>query len=292
LIQYVFHIPEVWAGAGFQAPYEDISSFGSIVVTVFVFAVATWRAAPWHRLGINFLGCICLLVMVVSSWSRATWMAGLLYLLLIAVFRLPRLWTTALILIVLAAVVVINADANRPSWINQPYLSRLVALARLENPTNKSIARVILYKKAARMIQRHPLVGHGIGSFYLTSVNYARPNDPGANIPDFAHNIFLQIAAEEGVPIAVLFGGLTAWTLGCGFRTWLRQKAATAQCSADALLMLGATLALGAYLQTQMTANSLNAYDSNQFFFWFLMAAILAISAHERDRVTEPLALA
>lgn len=36
---------------------------------------------------------------------------------------------------------------------------------------------------------------------------------------------------------------------------------------------LGVTMALGAYLLTQMTANSLNVYVSNQFFFWFLMAA-------------------
>jgi len=115
------------------------------------------------------------------------------------------------------------------------------------------------------------------------SVNYAEPDDPYATKPDFAHNVFLQIAAEEGVPIAALFAGLIAWTLGCGFCTWLRQRAATAKCSADALLILGATLALGAYLQTQMTANSLNVYVSNQFFFWFLMVAILAISEHERE---------
>jgi O-antigen ligase len=127
------------------------------------------------------------------------------------------------------------------------------------------------------------MVGHGIGSFYLMSVNYAEPDDPYATKPDFAHNVFLQIAAEEGVPIAALFAGLIAWTLGCGFCTWLRQRAATAKCSADALLILGATLALGAYLQTQMTANSLNVYVSNQFFFWFLMVAILAISEHERE---------
>jgi O-antigen ligase len=292
LFQYFFHIPEGWAGewaggvffqAGFQAPYEDISSFGSIAVTVFIFAVATWYAAPWYKLAINILSCACLLVMVVASWSRATWLAGSVFLLLIAVFRLPRFWTTALILILLAAVVVINANANRPSWINQLYLSRLVALARLENPTNKDSGRINLYKKAARMVHQHPMVGHGIGSFYLMSVNYAEPDDPYATKPDFAHNVFLQIAAEEGVPIAALFAGLIAWTLGCGFCTWLRQRAATAKCSADALLILGATLALGAYLQTQMTANSLNVYVSNQFFFWFLMVAILAISEHERE---------
>ena len=292
VIQLIFHVPEGWnwvntpeglIGAGFQAPYEDISSFGSVIVSLFIFFATTLGVAPTRKFAINLLGCVCLLVMVVASWSRATWLAGSVFLLVIAVLRLPRLWTAALILIFIAAVVVINANANRPSWINQPYLSRLVALARLENPTNKDAGRLNLYKKAARMIHHRPCVGHGIGSFYLTSVVYAQPNDPNGATPDFAHNVFLQIAAEEGVSIAALFGGLTAWTIGCGFRTWLRQRTSTAKCSADALLILGVTMALGVYLQTQMTANSLNVYVSNQFFFWFQMSAILAISENEPE---------
>jgi O-antigen ligase len=293
LMQYIFHIPKGWAGAGFQAPYEDISSFGSVAVSVFIFAVATRCIAPRHKPAIDILGCISLLIMVVASWSRGSWLAGSVFLLLIAVFRLPRLWTTALILIAIAAVVSINANSNRPFWTTQPYLARLVALVRLENPTNKDlagIARINLYKKAARMIQQHPLVGHGIGSFYLKSVDYAPANDPYAGTPEFAHNAFLQIAAELGVPLAVLFAVLTAWALWRGIRIWIRQKAAKSQSSAHALLALGVTLALGAYLQTQMTANSLNVYVSNQFFFWFLMAAILSINARERASEIEPLA--
>jgi O-antigen ligase len=43
-----------------------------------------------------------------------------------------------------------------------------------------------------------------------------------------------------------------------------------------ALEVLGVMIALTAYLLTQMTANSLNVYISNQFFFWFLMAAVLS----------------
>jgi O-antigen ligase len=162
----------------------------------------------------------------------------------------------------------------------------LVTLARIENPANKSTDRVNLYKKAARMIQKSPLVGHGIGSFYLTSPNYAQQDDTYATLPDFAHNTFLQIAAEQGVPIAALFASLITIILCRGFSTWHRRAASGPQSSAAALLVLGVSLALGAYLQTQMTANSLNVYVSNQFFFWFLMAAILALSAHEQDPET------
>jgi O-antigen ligase len=292
LFQYIYHIPEGWAGAGFQSPFEDISSFGSIAVTLFIFTVATLWTAKSYKLTLDILGGVSLLAMVVASWSRATWLAGSVFLLLIAVFRLPRIWTIALILGAVSTVVIINANSNRPSWLSQPYLARLVTLARLENPANKDSDRVNLYKKAARMIRQRPLVGHGIGSFYLTSLNYAQPGDPYATLPDFAHNTFLQIAAEQGVPIAALFTGLITIVLCRGFRNWHRRAAKGPQSSAAALRELGVSLALGAYLQTQMTANSLNVYVSNQFFFWFLLAAILALSANEQDPEAKSRALA
>jgi O-antigen ligase len=292
LIQYIFHVPEGWiivhtptglVSIGFQAPYEDISSFGSVAVAVFVFLVSTLRSVPSRRLISNTLGCVGLLVMVVASWSRATWLAGTVFLLLIAVFRLSRQWIVTFIIVTVLAVVAVNANAKRPFVANSPYLSRLATLVSFENPTNKDPTRLNLYKKAARMIQQHPLVGHGIGSFYLKSVDYAQSDDFYAAKPDFTHNVCFQIAAEQGVPIAVLFAGLMTWTIWRGIRAWLKQGTPRHRHSADPLLILGTTLALGAYLETQMTANSLNIYETNQFFLWFLTAATLAISRHERN---------
>jgi O-antigen ligase len=280
LMQIIFHIPEGWAGAGLQAPYEDISSYGSIAVSVFIFSVATSHIVPKCRLAVRVVACISLFAMVIASWSRGAWLAGLVFLLLIAVFRLSRVWITALILSIIGFLVVVNLNATRSYWVSQPYLARLVALARFENPAKKSIERVNLYDKAARMIRDRPLIGHGIGSFYLKSTKYADPRDPVGNTPDFAHNVFFQIAVEQGVPIAVLFAAMLTWVLWLGIYTWIKQRAAPARCPQGVLTILGITLALGAYIQTQLTANSLNVYTSNQFFFWLLVAALLA--THKR----------
>jgi len=280
LLQGIFHNPEGWARAGFQSPYEDISSFGSVSVSVFVFAVATFSVAPLCKSAIAITSCIGLLAMVVASFSRSAWVAGLTFLLLIAAFRLSRIWTSAFVLLLIALITVSNANANRPYWANHPYLTRLGELMRLENPTNKSIGRLNLYSKAVRMIKVHPFTGHGIGSFYLESVSYGESTDARGMRPDFAHDVFLQIAVEEGVPIATLFAGLTAWALWRGLRSWFVQKVAGLQNSAGDLLNLGVPLTLGAYLQTQVTANSLNVYVSNQFFFWFLMVVTLAVGTN------------
>jgi len=285
LIQEVFHIPEGWAagsaGAGLQSPYEDISSFGSIAVAIFIFTIASLVTVPWQTLVKYIVCCAALFVMVVASWSRATWLAGSVFVLLVAVCRLNRRWTAGVILILLVSVGIINANGDRHSWRENRYLARLVALARLEDPTKKDSGRINLYKKAVRMIQTHPLVGEGIGSFYRSSVSYSQADDPNAGTPDFAHNVFLQVAAEEGLPVAALFCSVLSCTFYSGILAYLKQRASGAKYSGSGLVVLGLTLALGVYLQTQMTANSLNVYVSNQFFFWFVIAAILAISIRE-----------
>jgi len=284
LMQYLVGIPEGWTASGFQAPYEDISSFGSIAVAIFIYAVATRVARSRQLFAVNIIICSSLLLMVVASWSRATWLAALVFLLLIAAFRLPRLWAAALLVTLVAAVASIDAGFSRASWSEQPYIIRLHTLLRIENPLHKDPVRLNLYAKAGRMIEQRPIVGHGIGSFYLESLDYASPNDPYATVPDFAHNVFLQIATEEGLPIAALFGCLLIGTLWRGLAVWRRREAGGQPNSAHALLILGVTLSLAAYVETQMTANSLNVYASNQFFFWFAMASILALSGSKEIR--------
>jgi O-antigen ligase len=284
----------------------------------------------------RYLWIIGLLALVVASWSRGAWLAGGLVLLLVAWIRLSKRWIAALVGLGVIAVVIINANAGRDTWNRNPYLYRLITLVRVENLTSKIPERINLYQKAVGMTQEHPFIGHGIGSIYLTSVRYARPGDPWADVPDFAHNVFLQVAAELGVPAAALFAALIGTALWRGYRaarsrcgdrrgkreeeraevvsesesesegakagqtygaTELRSDGATRSESskespekADTIRtpdfcllspqheMLAVTMALTAYLLTQMTANSLNVYLSNQFFFWFLMAGALCAS--------------
>jgi O-antigen ligase len=279
LIQSVFKIPETnpyGANEKLFSPLEDIHSFGSFAVVLLVFAVALWQWRTWIRAAFYGLWIAGLLALVILSWSRATWLAGVLVLLLVAWIRLPKRWTAMLVAMGAIAVVVLNANANRGSWQRNEYLMRLISLARVENLASKSPERINLYQKAVGMIQEHPLTGHGIGSFYLTSVRFARPGDPYADIPSFAHNFLLQMAAEMGIPSAALFAALIGYALHRGYRRWKTARLRSTSYDAAMSPTLVVTMALVAYLITQMTANALNIYISNQFFFWFLMAAVLS----------------
>ena len=339
LLQVSFHVPEYYLGHALSwwvyfSPYEDISSFGSIAVSVFAFVVASQYKTSWPKMVFRYLWIIGLLALVVASWSRGAWLAGGLILLLVTWIRLSKRWIAALVGLGTIVVIILSVNTNRDSWYQNPYLWRLITLVRVENLTNKSPDRFNLYYKTVGMIRDHPFVGHGIGSIYLTSVRFARPGDPYADRPDFAHNVFLQVAAELGVPAAALFAALIIFALWKGFRKWKaegekwkvegeKRKAESGShdgrtvklsngqpvdgstvgryhgnygrtgrqsdgqpvedstvgryhgTTEDGLTILGVTMALTAYLLTQMTANSLNVYVSNQFFFWFLMAGAL-----------------
>ena len=275
---------------GFLSAYEDIFSFGGFAAAVLVFAVALLAKKNWGNFCWRILYTAGVTGLVVLSWSRGIWLAAGVFLLIVAWFRLPRWWTLVFLAMTAVAVGVINLQAKKPSWQDHAYLSRLVALARIENLSNKSPDRLNLYHKAVGMIGEHPLLGHGIGSFYLSSPRYAKTGDHYAEIPNFAHNVFLQIAAEQGVVVAALFAGLVGWTLWRGVRAWQATGGRQAPVipgdrnSEERLTLLGTTLALGVYVQTNLTSNSLNIYASNQFFFWFLMAAVLGMTQGEAEK--------
>jgi O-antigen ligase len=275
---------------GFLSAYEDIFSFGGIAVSIFVFTITILTKGRLGNIVLRLLYAAVLLSLVILSWSRGIWLAAVIGLFVVAWFRLPR-WCTMVVLAMTAvAVGVINLQAKKPAWQNHVYLERLVSLVRIEKLADKSSGRLDLYHKAFGMIRERPLLGHGIGSFYLGSPRYAKANDPTAPIPNFAHNVFLQIAAEQGVVVAALFAGLIGWTLWRGVHAWQTTGGRQAviipgdRNSEERLTLLGTTLALGVYVQTNLTSNSLNIYASNQFFFWFLMAAVLGMTQGEAEK--------
>ena len=272
---------------GFLSAYEDIFSFGGFAAAVLVFTVAVLTKKNWGNFSGQVLYGAGVMGLVVLSWSRGIWLAAGVFLLIVAWFRLPRWCTFAFLISAVLSITFINANAHRPFWQNHAYLARLTALVRIEKLANKSPDRLYLYHKACGMIRERPLLGYGVGSFYLSSPSHAKSGDPHAPTPNFAHNVFLQIAAEQGVVVAAMFAGLIGWALWRGVRVWQATGGRQAviipgdRNSEERLTLLGTTLALGVYVQTNLTSNSLNIYASNQFFFWFLMAAVLSMTQGE-----------
>jgi O-antigen ligase len=79
--------------------------------------------------------------------------------------------------------------------------------------------RMLMWKSTARMIQAHPLAGVGAGAWEVHAPLF---QEPGAQLETdyYAHNEYLQLAAEYGVVGWIFLIALAAWLLRGAWRTW------------------------------------------------------------------------
>lgn len=172
------------------------------------------------------------LAALVATFSRASWLGLLAGLLTLLATGRPR---ARLRLLAAGAVVVLAAAALLPRW---PALDQEVrSIASVEANRN----RLLLWRAAAEMVADHPLLGLGFGTFPLAYPAYKSPQarERAAN---FAHNIFLNVAAETGVLGLAAFAVLVAIALRSAWRRW-RQAPAVSEARGLAAAVLAGLVA-------------------------------------------------
>jgi putative inorganic carbon (HCO3(-)) transporter len=86
-------------------------------------------------------------------------------------------------------------------------------------PDDAAVAwRLATWERTARMIRERPLLGFGVGSYPLEQALYYHPAAPplpqaviaarGPSLEENAHNLYLQTAAELGIPGLALYLGV------------------------------------------------------------------------------------
>jgi len=107
------------------------------------------------------------------------------------------------------------------------YFTQLAPPSARERITtaNGGSGRSDLWTVGWRMVQAHPIGGVGVGNFQAVSGNYAL--QPGflrradlifSEEPKVAHNTYLQVMAETGIPGLLFFLGTIATCLACALR--------------------------------------------------------------------------
>ena len=94
-------------------------------------------------------------------------------------------------------------------------------------------SRTPMWAATTGMVAEHPWRGFGTGSFLFEYPGYSKRYDLfgdfetlGVRIKTNPHNVLLQIASENGVPLALLFLGLYGWlTLRVMRQTWREPSA-------------------------------------------------------------------
>jgi O-antigen ligase len=79
-------------------------------------------------------------------------------------------------------------------------------IRRFLHPTiseeSSNAARTAAWKAGMRMVRNHPVVGVGLGNFKELMPRYA---DPGVTHENIAHNSYIEVAAEMGIPQCLIF---------------------------------------------------------------------------------------
>lgn len=193
------------------------------LMTPFALAFALWARSAWLRLAAGVIG-VALLANVALSFSRGAWVAvaivalGLVLLWAALGFRRPRPLRRTLAVLTLAGLMA--AAAVAVDRVAPDLTARLAVRAELliDDLTNvDTFDRIIILRSGVEVVREAPLLGVGPGNF-VDAITAYRPPDVSERggtmmhrFVNYAHNDYLQVASETGLPSLALF--VAFWAL-------------------------------------------------------------------------------
>ena len=152
-----------------------------------------------------FLGVIFFLtfILLIFTLERGAWLGIIFGLLTMGIIlRDKRILIGLPLLLVLAF------------FAFSPFKARAISIVK----PSQNLERIYCWKSSFRMIKEHPLAGVGLGNFRYVYPNYMLPGAKEYLL--HAHNVFLQIAVEMGIPGLLVF----LWLLFLFFKDALAHK--------------------------------------------------------------------
>jgi O-antigen ligase len=143
--------------------------------------------------------------------------------------------------------------------------------------------RIVAWKAGVRMVEHHPLTGIGLGEFKTQMDNYA---DPGVNFSSIAHNTYLEVAAETGLPNFFVFVGMLFFT----YRSLSRVRQRTSD-SGPEIVYLAATGLQAGFVGYLVGIVFLSAGYLKLFWLWLFLSmalpSFLPVRVKEQRKTSE-----
>ena len=162
--------------------------------------------------GVSIISVLFCMVMLSSRGALVAFVCGMVvFLLLLAVLRLPKkFFFTALFVLFSGAVV----------WFSFFQITRPASYKDTISLSETNIdLRFFVWDIARQTIAEHPLVGVGLGNFQIAFEKLRGRNLAGENgVYDDPHNYFLSLGATGGLPLLLIFLGLVGYCIYKSFK--------------------------------------------------------------------------
>ena len=203
--------------------------FGSAQMLVIPFSIYTiYKASRGWKIT-SIVALLSIIISLVLSQTRSAWLGGLFILfgsLLLVLFfskanRKKWLMGSAIALVAIAAVVTLLISSDQEGALSSSIKERALTIApgTLKDSSSSSVAanideRIKIWKSTMALVKDHPVMGVGPGNWKISVPAYVTPDMAWAGgyyVPDEPHNVYLFIAAESGLPGAILY--FSGWAL-------------------------------------------------------------------------------
>ncbi len=253
-------------GGVFEQPNMLGGYFVYMMFFFLSFFLSYWRSFKYWLLLIPFLACFR---GIMVTFSRGAYLACAFGGLMTTFFKNKALFVVAIILLCFSLMIPgVMPEGIRYRLASTFGGSNKVLSTNVEDITDKSAEiRIIIWKGAIEMIKDQPVFGFGYGMFPYVIGSYA-PTVEGRD----AHNTYLILAAEMGIPALVLF--LIILALLIANARWLYIRSKDRYFKAFALGVLGGLFGL---LLVNMFGSRLNSEEVSSYFWVYsglLMAAV------------------
>ena len=245
--------------ASWQSPRKQkhgiwiIFALGAVVVMMAVNLALTLTRGAWVGVAVAILGIS--LYLVVSSFSKLKSVGGLLRRCLIGVILITTIFGASVYLM--------------PQHIKTRFDTMI------ERPAGFMGERPQWWRISLELIQKYPITGVGMGRFRHEAQLHAPPDLH--DVPFHAHNIYLHIAVEQGIPSLLLF----LWMVGLFWKQIWAVRSNTD--NGGYFWRMGAFIGGSGFLISTLVYGTADYifHHRSLLLFWFIIGIIYYIQVHQ-----------
>jgi O-antigen ligase len=189
-------------------------TFGALQLSVLSVLLAQYFFSSRRLPTWAYLSTVILSAAIVFGWTRSIWLATIPAVLYLVWFWRPKMVFAVPVLLAGAVMVAPHSTRDRLTSLFQPH-----------GDTDSNRHRVVTFRTGVEMIKAHPLLGIGPEEIARNFDAYV-PKDIVRPLPTgyygHLHNIYVQYAAERGIPALVFILSLIGMTVWDCFQGILR----------------------------------------------------------------------